>query len=173
VQLNFKVDGQLLRSVAVDTALAPFLGQPAGSGSIRLPQPLSAGAHVIDWEIVPQTADPCTLTIQQIAFADTLPPSTVLDVPGGSDALPAVPSFRTGVSRHKLECEIALPTAALVELQAFDVLGRRCLGTVRLSLGAGHAQIVIPGSERLPAGLYMIRAKIGGSTMGGKQVLLR
>jgi len=72
-----------------------------------------------------------------------------------------------------LFARLALPRAATLELEVFDVHGRRAGPSRRLDLAAGAHEIALDTGRDLPCGLFWVRARAGGEVARARAVRLR
>ncbi|HEY6865956.1 MAG TPA: T9SS type A sorting domain-containing protein, partial [Candidatus Eisenbacteria bacterium] len=67
---------------------------------------------------------------------------------------------------------VSLPDGAPAEVDLFDTAGRR-LARQALEGRGGTAEIVLPGTASLPAGLYFGRIVSGRASIAGRVIVLR
>lgn len=96
---------------------------------------------------------------------------TVLGVPadpGASLALAVSPCPARGALRLALQ----LPGGEPAQLEILDVTGRRLWRTEVRGLGAGVRTLDLPGGQRLPPGVYLVRLEQRGRTRTARAVVL-
>jgi len=79
--------------------------------------------------------------------------------------------IHTGLNGRLLTVELALPKAGAVQLELYDVGGRRVRRVVRENVAAGRGLRVLDAAG-LPSGLYLLRVETEGMVRTRRIVLL-
>ena len=84
---------------------------------------------------------------------------------------------RPNPSHGTAELQLTLPTPTFVRAEVLDISGRRVAELPEMLAGSGLTRIVWDGrgarGERLPAGLYLVRAELGPMRLLRPVVLTR
>ena len=98
----------------------------------------------------------------------------------GTDEIPEVLSFSSpwpNPARASVRWAVALPQVSLIEVEAFGVDGRRVRRIANAWHPAGHGEItwdlLDDSGNRVAAGIYLVRARIGGSVWSERVSVVR
>lgn len=98
----------------------------------------------------------------------------------GVDGIPAALSFSAPVpnpARASLSCAYALPEPGAVEVEVFGVDGRRVAGLASGWRPAGFGEVTWDlrddAGRRVAAGVYLVRARLGGAVWSERAAVIR
>lgn len=85
----------------------------------------------------------------------------------------ALRGVRPNPALNDLTVAFSLPDASPARIEVLDLAGRRVLVREVGTLGAGHHTLNLTNSQRLPAGIYLIRLASGGRSLVARATVVR
>lgn len=143
------------------SAIAMLPGAQAGIALATV----SPGHAVVAWEDARDGGQP-------VVYAQRIPVPGTLATPPPEPRGLVLTGFSPNPALGDIRIAFRLPATADASLELFDPLGRRVAGERFTKLPAGEHAIRIP-SAGLPAGLYLIRLRAGGTERTARGLLER
>jgi hypothetical protein len=140
---------------------------------------LSQGLSVAEFAFEPSQADTVVVTVtgdNVRAFQRRIPDSVSAVPPSGEAGLPErLELFQNYPNPFNSQTVIAfaLPTAAQVRMEVFDILGRRVATLADRNFAAGRHSLTWDGAYLAGSGLYFCRLTTPEAVQARKMILLR